>query len=333
MRRRRKREGGREREREKRERRKEKEKGAEDEGKAVETLSPGLSSSHWLVMQHRDQTASFKVAQAKEANGSRPRGSEKGTTRAQDGNCIIATLLSPFSRSLALPLLSPSPDTRCSTAEAKALVAARPKRRSAGRSTTSSTALSCRRYTSFTSSFLCPSLLFSVPPEAAAHTNRRHFSDFASLCPLSLQADQIRVEYRELARQLHPDKQQSSGSPAQTDAAAGMKERVKRGAAPTAASQQHASLTSDSVATSSPSPPPSSSSSPSSPPPPPLASSEEERRRRFEEVQQAYAVLSDPDKRAQYDAWRRSGIRLPFARWMELGGGSMVRPTKTQLCL
>ena len=266
MRRRRKREGGREREREKRERRKEKEKGAEDEGKAVETLSPGLSSSHWLVMQHRDQTASFKVAQAKEANGSRPRGSEKGTTRAQDGNCIIATLLSPFSLSLSLPLLSPSPDTRCSTAEAKALVAARPKRRSAGRSTTSSTALSCRRYTSFTSSFLCPSLLFSVPPEAAAHTNRRHFSDFASLCPLSLQADQIRVEYRELARQLHPDKQQqSSGSPAQTDAAAGMKEKVKRGAAPTAASQQHASLTSDSVATSSPSPPPSSSSSPSSP--------------------------------------------------------------------
>lgn len=49
-----------------------------------------------------------------------------------------------------------------------------------------------------------------------------------------------------------------------------------------------------------------------------------ERQRRFTEVQEAYAILSDSEKRAQYDAWRHSGIRLPFARWMQLGGGSMV---------
>lgn len=39
----------------------------------------------------------------------------------------------------------------------------------------------------------------------------------------------------------------------------------------------------------------------------------------FQLLQEAYAILDDDIKRAQYDRWRASDVAVPFALWLETG--------------
>jgi curved DNA-binding protein CbpA len=132
------------------------------------------------------------------------------------------------------------------------------------------------------------------------------------------QHEQIRREYRELARLLHPDKTAAAVSSAATKHATGEADHNASGSD----GKHDQDYEPSTERSDTPTEKGDHDEEPEVSTDPNMAS---ERQRRFTEVQEAYAILSDPEKRAQYDAWRHSGIRLPFARWMQLGGGSLVR--------
>jgi DnaJ-class molecular chaperone len=52
----------------------------------------------------------------------------------------------------------------------------------------------------------------------------------------------------------------------------------------------------------------------------------------FEQIQQAYAVLNDPIRRALYDRWRTSHLQVPFGVFEGLGTHAQVNTYTHNKC-
>ncbi|KAI8873750.1 DnaJ-domain-containing protein [Ramicandelaber brevisporus] len=57
----------------------------------------------------------------------------------------------------------------------------------------------------------------------------------------------------------------------------------------------------------------------------------------FQAIAHAYSILGDEEKKAKYDRWKKSGLRIPFASWLEICDTGMavhwskqtIKPTLT----